>query len=653
MFINENKFDKFKDVEKHLSFFSNADLINVYYKNKFSPFKHNFSSWNDIYSFLFKDFDESFNHFKSVYSGNKHSRYLDDRHLEESFFIRGIDQDITKIFKTITKSAMIAEFLLDIYEFRLKFDYTKIFELWNKEVNDKHLYADKELLAIKYIIDSTKKEVSEAYDFYDYLNEIMKFSRKINYDFMFFINRNHLRSGHSYGNQFLTGFREDSFNSYNNNSRMPFEPSINNSSKNYMITEFIRNYQSTIEELDAFVYKYEPLYKTNSFEKIFNYDEIKKNHKIVASESIKLCAKTKYYKNDFTESSKNTESLAYSFVENKEMYSKYLNGDKENILMMAIDTTIFETAIVFEDSSIAYKLKGLDNFEVLFDYSKYSSVISDIYKSNVKYALRKNPTIMKFILETYDTNLKKFDGHRSFHAGIQVCLNSYFKNEGILKSHNYNFIESFKKHKNFEMIDDEIHRLVRDHKILQYANSIVSNKYKTLYNDRTFELFKELFDMNISKHIIQDMIGKKIAAIKTTGNFNKMLKSLITSLNDFEIDKILLKAKAKNAKIISDSDNILILEISNFEQSKVLGSSSWCISRDKYHFDNYVKDCNYKQLFIYNFNKTSKEVGSMIGLTIDKKYKVTAGHTKNDGIFKDSKMLEYILDKLPKIDVSK
>ena len=99
-----------------------------------------------------------------------------------------------------------------------------------------------------------------------------------------------------------------------------------------------------------------------------------------------------------------------------------------------------------------------------------------------------------------------------------------------------------------------------------------------------------------------DNIGKKLAAYKTPEEFNFALSRLVETYNSFNLEAIKAKADGVGAKTVFENDGILILQIDNFNQSKSLGSSSWCISRDPHYFSSYTENDN-KQYFIYNFNK--------------------------------------------------
>lgn len=133
----------------------------------------------------------------------------------------------------------------------------------------------------------------------------------------------------------------------------------------------------------------------------------------------------------------------------------------------------------------------------------------------------------------------------------------------------------------------------------------------------------------MNTNIFQEYIGKKIAAYKTPEQFNEGLASFLKSFNGFDMQSLTLKAENTGVRMISDSDNKLIVEIENYEQSEKLGSSSWCIVRDESYFNSYTGDGN-KQYFLYDFSYDSSDNESMIGFTIDRNGEHYAAHYKND-----------------------
>ena len=190
-------------------------------------------------------------------------------------------------------------------------------------------------------------------------------------------------------------------------------------------------------------------------------------------------------------------------------------------------------------------------------------------------------------------------------------------------------IEERKFDDHCEALDDDMNAIIKKHKVKQYAHSIASNKYMHLYDEKSYKIIEAIYDLDVQSSVLQDNIGKKIAAYHTPDEFNAGLKSLLNTFSDFTPDKVKEKAESCNAYIISEDDNKLIIKIEEFKQSKLMGSSSWCISRDEHYFKSYVGDYNH-QYFIYDFNKDSSDKESMIGITLAPNIYCEAAHLKND-----------------------
>lgn len=343
----------------------------------------------------------------------------------------------------------------------------------------------------------------------------------------------------------------------------------------------------------------------------------------------------------------------------------YITKNKNKLFFVAdhivYNNVHYEKVALFVDESCAVLVKGSENFEYFINIKNMKDIVKLSMIGYIKHVLRKNPTMSKTVVERFEkqveNNKRSLNNSSNYKTAMDyermlLCIETYFKNENILKSIKFNFLDNLASSKNLEALDDNMHKIIREHNIKKYAESIVSNKYKHLYNAESYKLFKELYDLKIDIKIIQEMLGKKLAAVESEEMFNKNIQSLINSFNDFNIDAIKVKAKSAKAKIISENDQVLILEIENFEQSKYLGSASWCISRNPSYFTNYTLDGS-KQYFIYDFKVSSKSVKSLVGITVTKKMTIKAAHTKSDSELKDKAIKDYLISKLKAIEDAK
>lgn len=342
----------------------------------------------------------------------------------------------------------------------------------------------------------------------------------------------------------------------------------------------------------------------------------------------------------------------------------YLEKNKNNTMLIVENFTFesikYNKIAIFKDESYAFVIEGKEKVEYCVNIQSMNKMVETAMIVYLKHLLRKNPTIAKIITAQFNQRVEKENKKnnvqhyypRLHYDKLMLCITTYFKNENILKSEKFNFIDTIENSKAYEKLDDKMNKIIREHKIRKYAESIVSNKYKHLYNDESYKLFKELYNLKIDTKTIQEMLGKKLATVESETMFNENIRHLINSFNNFNMNAVKLKAESVNAHVISDNDNILILEIRNYEQSKKLGSGSWCITRNKTYFDQYTEQ-GAKQYFIYDFNQSSKNTKSLIGITLLKTLKVKAAHTKSDARLNDNKIVEYLISKVKEVQEAK
>jgi len=351
---------------------------------------------------------------------------------------------------------------------------------------------------------------------------------------------------------------------------------------------------------------------------------------------------------------KNTSfSLADSYVNNIPVSSdilKFLTDKKfEDTFTVNIDVTgHYHNVKVFQDNSMVV-VDNENKTKRVFSNMEASILLNTIIKDDLQQTLKKNPVISK----TFTTLFKEYN---SYPASIYLLLDTYLQNEPILKAQKFNIIDALEKNiqelkdssnvevDNFndmcEYLDDDMNAIVKNHKVKQYAHSIASKKYMHLYDETSYKIIEAIYDLKIESSVLQDNIGRKIAAYHTPDEFNTGLKGLLNTFSDFTPEKIREKAKACHSDIIYDDDNKIIVKIEDFKQSRIMGSSSWCIARDEHYFKSYVGENNH-QYFIYDLNKDSSDNESMVGITLTPEIDCEAAHAKNDDDVSNDRRLTF------------
>ena len=143
---------------------------------------------------------------------------------------------------------------------------------------------------------------------------------------------------------------------------------------------------------------------------------------------------------------------------------------------------------------------------------------------------------------------------------------------------------------------------------------------------------------------LQDYFFDKVRRYRNLNEVIQGALGYIKSANNASMSKFYQNIQNVNKKygelngadIVYDENGILILEIRSFQANKDLNSNtSHCIANSSYQWDNYVgSDNNFnKQYYIYNFNLTSNDDKSVIGITIEPKHAIRACHLKSDANF--------------------
>lgn len=344
---------------------------------------------------------------------------------------------------------------------------------------------------------------------------------------------------------------------------------------------------------------------------------------------------------------KNNRSLDENIREFDDLFPKRTESfrSRTNLKNIELADSYYSNILVFDDNSIIIIDKN-GKFNNVLSRAEIDDIVYDVLKEDINKILKKNPFHARSILSIIDENKEAVKGFKAYV--LYSFVESFKENLDIIKLYKFDIKElsmeaksqNIEDYKLFEYLDDTINKIVKKHKVKQYAESISSQKYSHLYNDHTYKLCEELYDLDISRNQFQEYMGKKISAYRTPEQFNQGLKTLLDSFNSFTPESALQKAEHVGAEVFYEEENLVILKIETFEQSKLLGSSSWCISRDASYFDSYATDN--EQYFIYDFSKESTDIASMIGLTISPDGEHVASHYKNDDEAEPRDIGEYI-----------
>lgn len=174
-----------------------------------------------------------------------------------------------------------------------------------------------------------------------------------------------------------------------------------------------------------------------------------------------------------------------------------------------------------------------------------------------------------------------------------------------------------------EQIDDYLTKVEEESKYNKVLDQL-SNRYNNLLSDKVKSL---LYDNRDDIELLK-MFFRKIKVYKDSSQFYTALDNFIkNNKGDFNLKSILPKID-ETSQIIHKDESLLIIKINTFEQSKLLGSQNWCISRQEHYFNSYSN--NRKQYFIWDFTMPSHSKLSQIGITLELSGKYHTAHYKDD-----------------------
>lgn len=285
------------------------------------------------------------------------------------------------------------------------------------------------------------------------------------------------------------------------------------------------------------------------------------------------------------------------------------------------DSQKIQSFYLFNDTSIGYKKNG--EYAAIKSMSDLKVVGSELEESIIMYSLRKKPNIAKIFLQKYREDI---ENPFNFSIGM-ATIKTVLDNEQILKNMKFDF--NLFKELSFEGVDDHMNSMVNKYKLNQYANSILSNKYKHLLSESALESFKILKESGVSEKSLQTFVGKKIAAIQDGEQFSRYLDKVVEHFSGFSQDVLLDKLSTFDLKPVYNKDDVVVFQVHTFEQSKALGSPAWCIARENSYFNDYTSEDSI-QYFMYDFSKSEKDNLSMIGFTTYQNGELRAKHLKDD-----------------------
>lgn len=121
---------------------------------------------------------------------------------------------------------------------------------------------------------------------------------------------------------------------------------------------------------------------------------------------------------------------------------------------------------------------------------------------------------------------------------------------------------------------------------------------------------------------VKEILSNILSLVRTKFTWNK--KDVVDFITNSELMK---------CKILIDRDNILLVKAENYEAIKQLGHfTSWCISKNKHYWDEYVESRNNSasQYVLFDFGRKEDDKLSIVGFTSICNKGITNAHNLNN-----------------------
>lgn len=247
-----------------------------------------------------------------------------------------------------------------------------------------------------------------------------------------------------------------------------------------------------------------------------------------------------------------------------------------------------------------------------------------------------------------NNNIKGLLGN---NQGYYHLFNKFHEKEGVPLESLQQLIDNIKRLKplikknlvTFDKYEDLIDYLIEieEDSNVKKIKDLFPKKSKFLI---TPEVESIIIDNKYKYDVFKNFLKKISYYVKNPKNFAADLSDFIKNMSgEFNLNVYLSKAKESECLVVEATETELILVVNNYTSMKKIGTQSWCIVRDEYMFDRYVK--GRVQFVIFDFTKNVSDIKSMIGVTLNPNGSLYAAHFKNDSKCE----LGYIEDNFPKV----
>lgn len=237
----------------------------------------------------------------------------------------------------------------------------------------------------------------------------------------------------------------------------------------------------------------------------------------------------------------------------------------------------------------------------------------------------KHPSYKKNFIKTHLYSQHSMS-EQDFEYAKKV-YNTFFKHQKLFKDNNLNPFNVYNIEYNYgnydyEKFEDDMISIINQNKAKKLGKSVLRGYYNRLKDEETDRLLMALIINDIGKEELQKGI-RKIAAFNNTEELNNCINKVINE-NGYTKEKLIKEINEYNNKLLNTNiplheieyiieNDLIILNIKDYESSQKFGSPQWCISYDEGVFNEYsfsnpddeeqIHGRGNSLFFIYDFSK--------------------------------------------------
>jgi hypothetical protein len=286
----------------------------------------------------------------------------------------------------------------------------------------------------------------------------------------------------------------------------------------------------------------------------------------------------------------------------------------------------------------------------LNDQDLISELSFDFKIDYLKYIGRKTPKIVSSMIESqYQYNdlslcdipiyynnfmdlkgiLKGKSNNELFNMITNIGLKSKIIEIITSKSEDHADINFLIRNVNEETLSDLIVHLKEEIQIQQFIHNVSSIKHRHFFTKKARNYIKDLIRSEVTESEFRNDFSNKISKYKEIESFELSLKKYIEIKSGWGKESWLKKLQSLQLQPEEIAPGVFMTQITDYDVLSQIGSPQWCITTNNFYFYKYTENLQ-RQYMVLDFNVSSNNPYSMIGVTANVDGDIIFAHDKND-----------------------